>query len=170
MNFFSSNIYISLKIFGPQIRWWYSQGDLDLQMTFKSRFLILYALQTKYLFFCTYWAYKFWVDILKVMDSELDLQMTFKSMLINYKSPNFDFHVYRVSHNTSVFLVIIKTVLHVFGSRLFFMKKNFCAKIHFKAMLIHYHSPNFDFHVFRVSHNTSVFLVIKKNGPACFWK
>ena len=81
-NFFSSDIELSLKMFGLQIQWLYSQGHLDLQMTFKSRFLILCVLQIKYLVFCTYWPYKFWVGILKVMDSELDLQMTFKSQFL----------------------------------------------------------------------------------------
>ena len=47
-------------------------------MTFKSWFLILCVLQIKYFVFCTYWAYKFRVEILKVMDSDFDLQMTFK--------------------------------------------------------------------------------------------
>ena len=68
--------------FGPEIQWRYSQGHLDLQMTFKSLFRILCILSVKYLILVYKRFSKFWGEIIKVTDFDLDLQMTFKSRFL----------------------------------------------------------------------------------------
>ena len=133
MKFFSYNILLSLKIFGRQIQWLYSQGHLDLQMTFKSWFLVLGVLQIKYLVTCTYQGLKFWAVIFMIINIDFDLQMTFKSWFLVFGVLQIKYLVSCTYQGLKILAVIFMIINIYFDLQMTF--KSWCLILSFFYLL-----------------------------------